>query len=133
MHFGASKVASWRAKIFSEMRSFRRTDSPRAKRRVHYGFLESPLAGFGEYTSRPERLSKKIADSCLASLTQIAFPCFEESILVFMGGPRVLFQIKIIKLKHRVLVLSNFVPIRGAVYWPSVCELQRVHFLFRDV
>ena len=73
------------SKIFSKMRFFRRTDSPRAKRRVHYGFWESPMAGFGEYTSCPERLSKKIVDSCSASLAQIASLRFEESILVFMG------------------------------------------------
>ena len=87
--------------------------------RVHWQVLESTLLVRKDSP-------RQIADSCLASLTQIASLCFEESILVFMGGPRVLFQIKMIKLKHRVLVLGNIVPIRGAVYWQSVCELQRV-------
>ena len=77
-HFGTSKVVSWRAGIFSEMRPLRRTDSPRAKQRVHYRFLESPLAGFGEYTCCLERLSKKIADACLASLTRL-FRCVLRS------------------------------------------------------
>ena len=35
------------------------------------------------------------------------------------------------KPKHRSFVLGNLVPIRGAASWQSVCELQRVRFLFR--
>ena len=69
--------------MFSKMRFFRRTDSPQAKRRVHYGFLESSLEPSTFFC--PERLSKKIADSCPASLKQIASLGLEESILVFMG------------------------------------------------
>ena len=37
------------------------------------------------------------------------------------------------KLKHRSFVLGNIVPIKGAVSWQSVCELQRVRFLFRGI
>ena len=36
------------------------------------------------------------------------------------------------KLKHRSFVLGNLVPVREAVSRQSVCELQGVHFLFRD-
>ena len=37
------------------------------------------------------------------------------------------------KVKHRFFVLGNLVPIRGAVSWQSVSELQRVRFLFRGI
>ena len=54
--FGTSKVVGWRAEIFSRNASFvRRTDSPRAKRRVQYGVLESPLPGSGEYIFCPRK------------------------------------------------------------------------------
>ena len=59
--FGTSKPCRpLQSKNFSKMGCFRKADSPRAKRRVHYGLLESPLAGFGKYTSCQERLSKKL-------------------------------------------------------------------------
>ena len=49
--------------------------------RVHLQGLESTL----DMISSPEGLSKTIADSCPASLKQVASLCFEKSILVFMG------------------------------------------------
>ena len=126
MHFGASKVVNWRAAVFSKSVIFRRTDSPLAKRRVHYGVLESPLAGFGECTSSGSCPRKLRVPPCISDADRFAVfrgvnPCLH-------GSTCVLFQINMIKLKHRSFVLGKLVPIIGAVSWQSVCELQRVGF-----
>ena len=132
MHFGASKVVSWRSKIspkcdFSTERTVHEQngESITAFWRAHWQVLQSTLLVRKDCQKNCGFLP------CISNADR--FAVFRGVHLCLHGRARVLFQIKMIKLKHSVLVLGNFVPIRGAMYWQSVCELQRVRFLFRDV
>ena len=57
----------------------------------------------------------------------VPFFCLIMGVRVFCS------KSKIKNLKRRSVIHGNLVPIRGAVSWQSVCEFQRVRFLFRDI
>ena len=68
--------------VSPQMRFFRKTDSPRAKRRVHHGLLESPLQVLRVHFLSA-RIVQKIADSCPADgfvVFQGAHPCLHRSV-----------------------------------------------------
>ena len=111
--------------VSPKMRSFHKTDSPRAKRRVHCTPFGESIGRFWRvFSLSQEACPRKIADSCPASLTQIASLCFEESILVFIGVCVCSVPNEYDEVETHIFILGNLVPVQGAVSWQSVCELQ---------
>ena len=121
-------MISWRAAFprpfLQRCDASAKRDSPRAKRRVHYG-------PFGQSIGRLWRvhfLSGNIVQEHCGFL-----PCISDAdhLAVFRGvhlclhGSVYSASKNFEKLKHRFFVFGNLVSVRGAVSWQSVCELQR--------
>ena len=123
------------ARISPMMRFFCKTDRPRAKRRVHYGPFGESIGKFWRVHFLSGRIVQKICGFLPpASLTQSA-----DRFAVFRGvHPRLHGSVCSVPNKNdqvetHLFGLGNLLPVRGAVSWQSVCEFQRVRFLFRDV
>ena len=93
--------------------------------KVHWQVLESTYL-VGKDCPRKLRVPPCISDADRFAVFRGVHSCLH-------GSAYNMFQTNMRKLKHRSFVFGNLVPIRWAVSWQSVCELQRIRFLFRGI
>ena len=109
--------------VSAKMRLLRRTNSPRAQRRVQNGFFGESIGRLWRvhFLSRKSGLENFGVLPCFSDADRFAVfrrvhPCLDVNVCSVPS--------KDDEVETQIFALGNLVPVRGAVSWQSVCELQ---------